>query len=86
MQDGNGGYEVSEHVAEVKDPDQTVALKDGGKTIYIRVKDEKLLSQLKNMDEVPPGDLVKAALWANRKMAYMYTALSPVFVVTNGLV
>ncbi|WP_375212617.1 LPD38 domain-containing protein [Aquabacterium sp.] len=64
---------------------ETVAVKDAGQTIYIEVKDEELLKQLKNLhDEAKLPFIVGGLQWANRLLSRMYTSLSPVFTVLNG--
>lgn len=67
------------------DRDDTVALKDGGQVIYITVKDQVLLKQLKNLhDEARLPVVVESLHWANRLLSRMYTSLSPVFTILNG--
>jgi hypothetical protein len=63
----------------------TVAVKDGGRIIYIRIKDQRLLEQLQglNNEQVTLG--IGALLWANRQLSRLYTSLSPVFVVMNAI-
>lgn len=79
------GEEVVEHEAINKAPENTVALKDAGETIYITVKDKALLEQLKHLHEEANLPFVIAGLqWANRLLSRMYTSLNPVFTVLNG--
>lgn len=67
------------------DRDDTVALKDGGQTIYITVRDQVLLQQLKNLhDEAKLPVIVEALHFVNRLLSRMYTSLNPVFTVLNG--
>lgn len=80
---------MGEHVVEFDEVNdsqrETVAVKDGGQTIFISVKDEELLKQLKNLhDEARLPVVVGALQWANRLLSRMYTSLNPVFTVLNG--
>lgn len=80
---------MGEHVVEFDEVNdsqrETVAVKDGGQTIFIHVKDEDLLKQLKNLhDEARLPVVVGALQWANRLLSRMYTSLNPVFTVLNG--
>lgn len=79
------GEQVVENEAINKAPENTVALKDAGETIYITVKDQALLKQLKNLhDEASLPFVIGGLQWANRTLSRMYTSLNPVFTVLNG--
>lgn len=79
------GEQVVERDTVNKDSSNTVALKDGGQTIYITVRDAELVKQLKNLhDEASLPVVVESLQWANRLLSRMYTSLSPVFTILNG--
>lgn len=79
------GEQVVEWNEVNEDRENTVALKDGGQTIYITVHDDQLLKQLKNLhDEAKLPFVVEALHWANRLLSRMYTSLNPVFTILNG--
>ena len=81
--------EFGNRLVEMRDTivsdDRTVAVKDGGQTIYIEIKDKPLLEQMRNLHVEQVGKVVGALLWANRKVGAMLTAFNPVFVVMNGI-
>ena len=83
--DTGTGEQVVERDTVNKDSSNTVALKDGGQTIYITVHDDELVKQLKNLhDEASLPVVVESLQWANRLLSRMYTSLSPVFTILNG--
>ena len=63
-----------------------VTVKDGGRELRIVIRDQRLLEQLKAIaSEENPSMGIAALLWANRLLSRLYTSLSPVFTVINGL-
>lgn len=79
------GEQVVEWQELNDDRNETVGVKDAGRTLFIEVKDSELLKQLKNLhDEARLPVVVEALHWANRLLSRMYTSLNPVFTVLNG--
>lgn len=82
--DAAGNQVIDEQPAIIKD-DRTVSIKDGGREVYVQIKDKPLLEQLKNLNSVEVGRLMGIAMMGNRVLSRLYTSLSPVFTVLNGL-
>ena len=81
--DENGNTVIEEVQRPVKGTDRTVSFKDGGRTVYIEVLDDKLREQLQNLNAEEIGKWYGYALLANRTMGKLYTALSPTFTLVN---
>ena len=79
------GNRMVEQRDSIVSDDRTVAVKDGGRTIHIEIKDKSLREQMQNLHIESVNKLVAAMLWANRKVGAMLTAYNPVFVVMNGI-
>lgn len=80
--DDFGNQVIEEHPSVVKD-DRTISIKDGGREVYVLVRDEKLREQMNNMNVEQLTKALGLMLTAQRALGRMYTSLNPVFTVTN---
>jgi len=77
------GNQVIERTEAIITDDRTVAIKDGGRAVHVRIKDPVLLEQMRNLHVQEVGRLVGVMLMAQRAMGRLYTTLSPVFTMMN---
>lgn len=80
--DDQGNQVIEEQRAVVKD-DRTIGIKDGGREVFVLLKDETLREQMKNMHVEQVGTVLGHALAAQRMLGRLYTSLNPVFTVLN---
>lgn len=83
--DSAGNQVVAEQQGIMSDAGRTVSIKDGGREVYVQIKDAPLLEQLKNLNTLEVGRFMGVTMMANRVLSRLYTSLSPVFTVMNGL-
>jgi hypothetical protein len=81
--DPDGNQVIVERTSLDKGED-TIALKDGGVTVYIKIRDQRLLEKFKHMNMEQVNGFTGHLLAANRVLFRLYTSLNPVFVVING--
>lgn len=81
--DDQGNQVIEEANAVIKN-DQTIGIKDGGREVYVLVKDKALLEQMRNMNVEGVSKAVGLMLMAQRALGRLYTSLNPVFTVLNG--
>jgi hypothetical protein len=80
---------IVQHIAKINESKQnTVAVRVGGNLAYITVKDPGMLDDLNRLSVVGlPGDVQKflnGFAKINKALGFLYTALSPAFVLTNA--
>lgn len=80
--DDQGNQVIKEERQVVKGED-TIGIKDGGREVFVRIKDPKLVEQMRNMNIEQVGWWLGHMLRGNRMLSRLYTSLSPVFTVLN---
>jgi hypothetical protein len=80
--DDQGNQIIEEQRSVVKD-NNTVGIKDGGKEVFVKINDEKLREQMKNLNAEELGYFHGHMLAAQRMLGRLYTSLSPTFTVLN---
>lgn len=81
--DAAGNQVIEESPGIVKD-DRTVSIKDGGREVYVQIKDRPLLEQIKNLNTQGVARWLGLAMMATRMLKRLYTSLSPTFTVLNA--
>ncbi len=86
---GNAQGIVNYAAKQNTDSKGTVAVRVGGKLVYVTIKDKRLLEDLNaNLSSGYPEDAKKffgAFAQINKTLGFLWTALSPVFTFTNFL-
>jgi hypothetical protein len=77
------GNQYIEEERQILKGEDTVGIKDGGREVFVRIKDPKLVEQMRNMNHQDVGWFVGHLLLGNRMLSRLYTSLSPVFTVLN---
>lgn len=77
------GNQVIKEERQILKGEDTVGIKDGGREVFVRIKDPKLVEQMRNMNHQDVGPLIGLLLMGNRMLSRLYTSLSPVFTVLN---
>lgn len=80
--DDQGNQIIEEQRSVVKD-DRTVGIKDGGREVFVKINDEVLREQMKNLNAEELGFFHGHMLAAQRMLGRLYTSLSPTFTVLN---
>lgn len=78
------GNQVIEEVDKPIHDDRTVSIKDGGRQVYVEIKDVALREAMKNLNVEDVGYFTGHLLAANRMLSRLYTSLSPTFTVINA--
>jgi hypothetical protein len=77
------GNQYIEEERQILKGEDTVGIKDGGREVFVRIKDQKLVEQMRNMNHQDVGPAIGLLLMGNRMLSRLYTSLSPVFTVLN---
>lgn len=77
------GNQIIEEERQILKGEDTVGIKDGGREVFVRIKDQKLVEQMRNMNHQDVGPAIGLLLMGNRMLSRLYTSLSPVFTVLN---
>ncbi len=77
------GNQVIKEERQVMKGEDTIGIKDGGREVFVRIKDPKLVEQMRNMGIEQVGWWLGHMLRGNRMLSRLYTSLSPVFTVLN---
>lgn len=81
--DDQGNQVIEEVNAVIKD-ETTIGIKDGGREVFVKILDQNLLEQMRNMNVDGVSKLIGAMLMSQRTLGRLYTSLNPVFTVLNG--
>ena len=80
--DDNGDQVIVEEPQVVKGG-RTIGIKDGGREVFVLVRDAKLREQMQNLHIEQVGAILGHMLAAQRMLGRLYTSLNPVFTVLN---
>jgi hypothetical protein len=76
--------QVEDYSAIDRDDPNTLIVKRDGKQQRIRIADERLAANLKNLDADKVGIVIRALMRVNRFLSMVNTGLNPEFLITNA--